>query len=102
MGAALIVLSAIELAIETWPSRISAFSRERDREARCAASTRSSRGDPSSPVTVTSCFPLLCRDEPCMTDTDFPEQTPEQALLILRVRRMMLIAGVTTILAIAA
>jgi len=37
-----------------------------------------------------------------MTDTDFPEQTPEQALLILRVRRMMMIAGVTTVLAIAA
>ena len=36
-----------------------------------------------------------------MTDTDFPEQTPEQALLILRVRRMMMIAGVTTVLAIA-
>jgi hypothetical protein len=37
-----------------------------------------------------------------MTDTDFPERTPEQALLILRVRRMMMIAGVTTVLAIAA
>ena len=37
-----------------------------------------------------------------MTDTELPEQTPEQALLILRVRRMMLIAGATTVLAIAA
>ena len=37
-----------------------------------------------------------------MTDTGYPEQTPEQALLILRVRRMMMIAGVTTALAIAA
>ena len=37
-----------------------------------------------------------------MTETGYPEQTPEQALLILRVRRMMLIAGVTTAVAIAA
>jgi hypothetical protein len=37
-----------------------------------------------------------------MTDTDFPEQTPEQAALIARIRRMMLIAGLTTALAIAA
>jgi hypothetical protein len=37
-----------------------------------------------------------------MTDTGYPEQTPEQALLILRVRRMMMIAGVTTALAIGA
>ena len=37
-----------------------------------------------------------------MTETGYPEQTPEQALLILRVRRMMLIAGLTTALAIAA
>jgi hypothetical protein len=37
-----------------------------------------------------------------MSETEFPEQTPEQALLILRVRRMMLIAGVTTALAISA
>jgi hypothetical protein len=35
-----------------------------------------------------------------MTETGYPEQTPEQALLILRVRRMMMIAGVTTALAI--
>jgi hypothetical protein len=37
-----------------------------------------------------------------MTETEFPEQTSEQALLLLRVRRMMLIAGVTTAVAIAA
>ena len=37
-----------------------------------------------------------------MTDTDFPEQTPEQAVLIARVRRLMLIAGVTTALAVGA
>src|SRR6516164_1919062 len=98
MGAALTVL----LAIETWPARISAFSRERDRSATCAASTRSSRADPSLPVTVTSCFPVLCRDEPCMIEPDYPEPSPEQALLLSRVRRMMLIAGATTGLAIAA
>jgi len=37
-----------------------------------------------------------------MTDTVAPEQTPEQAALVARVRRMMLIASLTTGLAIAA
>ena len=37
-----------------------------------------------------------------MSQIDFSEQTPEQAALVLRVRRMMLIAGVTTGVAIAA
>jgi hypothetical protein len=37
-----------------------------------------------------------------MTDTVAPEPTPEQAALFARVRRMMMIAGLTTALAIAA
>ena len=37
-----------------------------------------------------------------MTDTALPEPTPEQAQLFARVRRMMLIAGLTTALAISA
>ena len=38
-----------------------------------------------------------------MTDTtDFPQQTPDQAALIARVRRMMLIAGLTTAIAVGA
>jgi hypothetical protein len=37
-----------------------------------------------------------------MTETAVPEPTPEQAALILRVRRMMLIAGLTTAVGIAA
>src|SRR5271165_5362062 len=37
-----------------------------------------------------------------MTETVVPEPTPEQAALFARVRRMMLIAGLTTALAIAA
>ena len=37
-----------------------------------------------------------------MTETAVPEPTPEQAALILRVRRMMLIAGLTTALGVAA
>lgn len=37
-----------------------------------------------------------------MTDTAAPEPTPEQAALFARVRRMMLIAGLTTALAVAA
>ncbi len=37
-----------------------------------------------------------------MTETVLPEPTPEQAALFMRVRRMMLIAGLTTALAVAA
>jgi len=37
-----------------------------------------------------------------MIDTAVPEPTPEQAALFARVRRMMLIAGLTTAVAVAA
>jgi hypothetical protein len=37
-----------------------------------------------------------------MSQIDFPEQTPEQAALYQRVRRMMLIASLTTAVAISA
>ena len=37
-----------------------------------------------------------------MTETAAPEPTPEQAAFFVRVRRMMLIAGLTTALAVAA
>jgi hypothetical protein len=37
-----------------------------------------------------------------MTDTVAPDPTPEQAALFARVRRLMLIAGLTTALAVAA
>jgi hypothetical protein len=37
-----------------------------------------------------------------MSETEIPEPTPEQAALFARVRRMMLIASVTTAVAIAA
>src|SRR6201991_4589551 len=37
-----------------------------------------------------------------MTETVVPEPTPEQAALFARVRRMMLIAGATTAVAVAA
>jgi hypothetical protein len=37
-----------------------------------------------------------------MTETAVPDPTPEQAALFLRVRRMMLIAGLTTAVAISA
>ena len=36
-----------------------------------------------------------------MTDTVAPESTPEQAALLARVRRMMLIAALTSVLAVA-
>ena len=52
-------------------------------------------------------FDAFCsKEEPilkdCMTETVAPEPTPEQAALFARVRRMMLIAGLTTALAVAA
>ena len=37
-----------------------------------------------------------------MSQTDFPEQTPEQVAVFQRVRRMMLIASLTTAVALAA
>jgi hypothetical protein len=37
-----------------------------------------------------------------MSETAIPEPTPEQAALFMRVRRLMLIAGLTTAIAIAA
>jgi len=37
-----------------------------------------------------------------MTETVAPEPTPEQAALFMRARRLMLIAGLTTALAVAA
>src|ERR1700750_723636 len=37
-----------------------------------------------------------------MTDTFYPEPSPEQAALMTRVRRLMLIAGITTAVAIGA
>jgi hypothetical protein len=44
----------------------------------------------------------MFEDEFCMTETAVPQPTIEQAVLFARVRRMMLIAGLTTILAVAA
>src|SRR4029434_4396872 len=46
-------------------------------------------------------FSGSCTKEPCMTDTVAPEPTPEQAAPMARVRRMMLIAGLTSALAVA-
>lgn len=37
-----------------------------------------------------------------MSQIDYPEQTPEQAAMVQKVRRMMLIAGLTTAVAVAA
>ena len=37
-----------------------------------------------------------------MTDTEFPKQSADQTALIARVRRMMLIAGMTTAIAVGA
>jgi hypothetical protein len=47
-------------------------------------------------------FAGSCSKEPFMAETVVTEPTPEQAALFARVRRMMLIAGLTTALAVAA
>jgi len=60
--------------------------------------------DDFQPLTVTqsdrypSCVPKMS----LMTETVAPDPTPEQAALFARVRRLMLIAGLTTTLAVAA
>src|SRR5215475_5143833 len=85
---------------------ISAFSRERDNFGTCAASTRSRRADPS-PLSIVICsLSAVSEDEPCMSETEYSEPTQEltqeQAAIFARVRRMMLIASITTAVAIAA
>jgi hypothetical protein len=45
---------------------------------------------------------MTSSDEFRMTESVAPEPTPEQAALFARVRRLMLIAGLTTALAVAA
>jgi hypothetical protein len=42
------------------------------------------------------------KEEFCMTETVAPQPTPDQAALFARVRRLMLIAGLTTALAVMA
>ena len=97
----------------TEPARISAFSRERDsswqphRQHAVEPGRSLVAGDGDlEPLRAIRSRALLQRNafqkEPCMTEIAAPEPTSEQAALFARVRRLMLIAGLTTALAVAA
>ena len=71
-----------------------------------AASTRSSRTDPSSPATVTRSFlsmRAIHKDEPCMTaKPPHPNRPPSRPRCLPGYGGLMLIAGLTTAVAVAA
>ena len=87
-------------AIFTWPARIKAFRCERESVAICAASTRSSRAPASSSaiVTVSVTLSVMVQD---MSDDDEKPLDPEAARIVARVRRLMMIASMTTFVAVA-
>src|SRR6202795_4499241 len=86
----------------TSPARISALSRERERSAMRAASTRSSRSPASSPAITTFSLRRCCiaMSDP-LTD-DEKALDPAAAGIVAKVRWLMIISGVTTLVAIAA
>src|SRR5215207_4456181 len=85
----------------TSPSRMSAFSRERDRSSMRAASTRSSRSPASSAaITTVSCRPASIMSDPSATDDEKPLD-PAAARIVAKVRWLMLISGFATVLGIA-
>ena len=89
-------------SIATAPARISALRRERDSSATRAASTRSSRSPASSAATTNvslrACVKSMSNP---LADDDKPLD-PEAARIVAKVRWLMLISGVTTLIAIAA
>src|ERR1051325_10702529 len=87
----------VRAAIITCPSRISAFKRERDSDGICAASTRSRRWPASPGETVT--VSTVGMDEAM---SDERPLNPEAERAVAKVRRLMMIASVTTFLAVAA
>src|ERR1700687_1813296 len=86
----------------TSPARISALRRERERSAMRAASTRSSRSPASAPAITTVSLRRCCKlmSDP-LTD-DEPPLDPAAASIVAKVRWLMLISGVTTLVAVAA
>jgi len=89
-------------SIATRPARISALWRERDSSATRAASTRSSRSPASSAATTNvslrACVKSMSNP---LADDDQPLD-PEAARMVAKVRWLMLISGVTTLIAITA
>src|SRR5262249_21171984 len=84
------------------PSRISAFSRERESRAMRAASTRSSRCPASSSATTTCSEPCIRSFMSTSLAEAAPEFDPAATRLVAKVRWLMIISGATTLLAIAA
>src|SRR5690242_6239645 len=82
-------------AIVTCPARISAFRRDRDSPSRAPASTRSSRPPAASGGTVIDWTSVSSMNAEKPLD-------PEAAAALARVRRLMMIASVTTFVAIGA
>src|SRR5215471_4497054 len=90
--------------IATRPARMSALRRERDRSFIRAASARSSRWPASAAATVAVCTIGASTSTSLMSnpDTDDDEPlSPAQAQIVARVRWLMLISGIATMLGIA-
>src|SRR5215471_21302675 len=90
--------------IATRPARMSALRRERDRSFIRAASARSSRWPASAAATVAVCTIGASTSTSLMSnpDTDDDEPlSPAQAQIVARVRWLMLISGIATVLGIA-
>src|SRR5215468_7155424 len=89
--------------IATRPARISALRRERDRSFIRSASARSSRWPASAAATVAVCTIGASTSTSLMSnpDTDDDEPlSPAQAQIVARVRWLMLISGIATVLGI--
>src|ERR1700678_418301 len=87
--------------IATCPARMSAFRRERDSSLMRAASTRSSRSPASAAATV-AVSSRACASFMTISDSGDDEPlSPAQAQIVARVRWLMLISGLATVLGIA-
>src|SRR6202047_3828653 len=92
--------------IATCPARISAFKRERDRSFIRAASARSRRSPPfvTSIVVVCTIGASTWASTLLMSNPDIGDDeplTPAQTRIVARVRWLMLISGIATVLGIA-
>src|SRR4249920_591143 len=91
----------VRAAIRTWPARIKVFKCDRDILARCAASARSSRKPAFSAAIVTVSVALSIMVQEMSGDDEKPLD-PDAARIVANVRRLMIIASLTTFIAVAA
>src|SRR5215468_6356182 len=90
--------------IATRPARMSALRRERDRSFIRSASARSSRCPASAAATVAVCTIGASTSTSLMSNPDNGDDeplSPTQAQIVARVRWLMLISGIATMLGIA-